>query len=68
MRIINIMNDNVMPQFRKTLQVRKQQVLIKRFLVNKKDEESPCKKQRREATPEVELPTVLMEGDSPFKQ
>ena len=68
MRIINMMNDNVMPQFRKTLQVRKQQVSIKRFLVNKKDEESPSKNQRREATPEVELPTVLMEGDSPSKQ
>lgn len=68
MRIINMMNDNVMPQFRKTLQVRMQQVSIKRFLVNKKDEESPSKKQRREATPEVELPTVLMEGDSPSKQ
>lgn len=68
MRIINMMNDNVMPQFRKTLQLRKQQVSIKRFLVSKKDKESPSKKQRREATPEVELPTVLMEGDSPSKQ
>ena len=63
-----MMNDNVMPQFRKTLQLRKQQVSIKRFLVSKKDKESPSKKQRREATPEVELPTVLMEGDSPSKQ
>ena len=68
MRIINMMNDNVMPQFRKTLQLRKQQVSIKRFLFSKNDKESPSKKQRREATPEVELPTVLMEGDSPSKQ
>ena len=67
MRSINIINDNVMPQFRNALQLRKQQVSIKRFLV-KKDKESPSKRQRREVTPEVELPTVLMEGDSPSKQ
>ncbi|XP_019737254.1 uncharacterized protein LOC109522863 [Hippocampus comes] len=53
MRIINLMNGNVMPHFRKTLQVRKKQVSIKRFFISKKDQESP-KKQRREATPEVE--------------
>nr|XP_061813016.1 tigger transposable element-derived protein 1-like [Nerophis lumbriciformis] len=68
MRIINMMNDNVMLQFRKTLQLRKQQVSIKRFLVSKKDKESPSKKQRRQATPEVQFPTNPLEGDSPSKQ
>ena len=46
----------------------KKEIIENTFLVNKKDKESPSKRQIREVTPEVELPTVLMEGDSPSRQ
>ena len=77
-RAVNIMNDNVMSHFRKLLQKRKRQVTLDRFLVQKETskrprrEETPerqeSKQQKREKTPAFELPSVLMEGDSPSKQ
>lgn len=72
-RTVNLMNDNVMSQFRKVLQNRRRQITLDRFLLKsaqqeEKAEEPAAKRARRELTPEVELPAVLMEGDSPSKQ
>ena len=73
-RSVNIFNDNVMSHFRKILQRRQKQLTLDRFLVKEKrqataEPDSPqAKRQRREKTPEDQLPSVLMEGDSPSKQ
>ena len=72
-RTVNLMNDNVMSQFRKVLQNRTRQITLDHFLLKsaqqEEDAEEPAaKRARRDVTPEVELPAVLMEGDSPSKQ
>lgn len=72
-RTVNLMNDNVMSQFRKVLENRRQLtldlILVKSAQEGEEKAEEPAaKRARRELTPEVELPAVLMEGDSPSKQ
>ena len=73
-RAVSIFNDNVMSHFRRIVQKRKKQLTIDRFFIKEKraatsQPDSPRKKKnRRETTPEGELPSLLMEGDSPSKQ
>ena len=69
-RAVNIFNDNVMSHFRKVLQRRQRQQTLDRFLMKRKtpEERQQEKRQRREKTPEQELPFPFMEGDSPSKQ
>ena len=73
-RAVNIFNDNVMSTFRKILITRKKQLTIDMFFrkekrqATEKEDSQEQKKQKREATPEGQLPPVIMEGDSPSKQ
>ncbi|KAM6468469.1 uncharacterized protein PHA67_007400 [Liasis olivaceus] len=64
-RVLNLMNDNVVSHFWRVMQCRKKQVTLDRFFAKT---EPAAKRQRREDTPEGDLPDVLLEGDSPSKQ
>ena len=72
-RATSFFNDNAMYHFRKILQRRQKQQTLDKFLVKEKRDENKekdlpdPKRQRREETPEVELPEVFMAGDSPSK-
>ncbi|XP_067135000.1 tigger transposable element-derived protein 1-like [Centruroides vittatus] len=64
-RAVHLFNENVMSHFRKILQKRQKQQTMDKFLIK----DLPAqKRQKREATPEVPLPDVFMEGDSPSRQ
>ena len=73
-RAVNIFNDRDMAHFRNIVQRRKKQLKMDRFLLKAKRKataeiDSPeQKKQRREQSPEGQLPTAFTEGDSPSKQ
>ena len=73
-RAVNIFNDNAMSHFRKILQRRQKQLTLDRFLVKEKrkataeKDSTELKRQRREKTPEGQLPSHFMEGDSPSKE
>uniref|UniRef100_A0A2D4Q5L4 HTH CENPB-type domain-containing protein n=2 Tax=Micrurus TaxID=8634 RepID=A0A2D4Q5L4_MICSU len=75
-RAVNIFNDNVMSTFRKILQRRKKQQTIDKFFrkeirqaTAEQDSDSPQQtRQRREKTPEEQLPSVFVEEDSPLRQ
>lgn len=73
-RATSLFNDNVMDHFRRIVQQRKKKLTMDRFLIKEKrkatsEPDSPPKKRdRRETTPEGQLPTLFMEGDSPSKQ
>ncbi|KAM6435888.1 tigger transposable element-derived protein 1-like [Liasis olivaceus] len=64
-RVLNMMNDNVFSHFRRVMQRRKKQLTLDRFFPRT---EPAAKRQRREETPEGDLPDVPLEGDSPSKQ
>lgn len=88
-RAVHMFNDSVMYHFRRILQRRKKQLTIDQFFTKEnkaatsKPVSPPKKRQRREETPEIDLPTLslerettpegelprhIMEGDSPSKQ
>ncbi|KAM6467107.1 uncharacterized protein PHA67_012646 [Liasis olivaceus] len=64
-RALNMMDDNVFSHFRRVMQRRKKQLTLDRFFPRT---EPAAKRQRREETPEGDLPDVPLEGDSPSKQ
>ena len=63
---VNIFNDNAMSHFRKILQRRQKQLTLDRFLVKEKrkataeKDSTELKRQRREKTPEGQLPSHFM--------
>ncbi|KAM6451670.1 uncharacterized protein PHA67_018236 [Liasis olivaceus] len=58
-RVLNLMNDNVVSYFWRVMQRRKKQVTLDRFFAKT---EPAAKRQRREETPEGDLPNVLKQG------
>ena len=60
-RTVDLMNENVMFQFRKVLQNRRRQVTLERYLVRtqeKAEKSATAKRARKERSPEAELSTV----------